>query len=309
MKACVICRLPKAGLGNQLFPLMHAMLFARLNGLPVIVTGYHQVKLGPYLRGEKVKRKYLGYFSFEKSLPLELVDQLKCRWLISRLNRVEEPPVRHLPEEERAGKVFIFEKLPTYHDYFIQLRDHHDLVRDILFSLIRKDIKDSLDRLNAPVMGVHIRMGDFKKMQSGEQFKGGHVRTPLQYFSDVITGIRRLAGQELPVSLFSDGYPDELKEILSLQGVDMVTGNTDLVDLLLLSRSRIIVANTGSTFSYWASFLSDAAVILHPDHIYAPFRPESVNGNHYEGSFDEHAGLLRENITTIVHQRTGKITQ
>ena len=64
----VVCKLPSAGLGNQLFPLMHAMVFAELNNLPLTVTGYHRIKIGPYLRGEKSKRSYKGYFKFQKSL-------------------------------------------------------------------------------------------------------------------------------------------------------------------------------------------------------------------------------------------------
>jgi hypothetical protein len=37
----VICKLPKAGLGNQLFPLMRAYTFAHLNNLPGMVPGSH----------------------------------------------------------------------------------------------------------------------------------------------------------------------------------------------------------------------------------------------------------------------------
>jgi hypothetical protein len=49
----VICKLPKSGLGNQLFPLMHAMVFAHINQMPLKIIGYHQFKIGPYLRNEK----------------------------------------------------------------------------------------------------------------------------------------------------------------------------------------------------------------------------------------------------------------
>ena len=51
----VICKIPKAGLGNQLFPIMRAYTFAHLNQLPILVYNYHQVKIGPWLRGEKSK--------------------------------------------------------------------------------------------------------------------------------------------------------------------------------------------------------------------------------------------------------------
>jgi hypothetical protein len=302
MKARVICRLPKAGLGNQLFPLMHAFLFAKLNGLTVTVIGYHQLKLGPYLRGERVKRKYLGYFTFEKSLVGEWADRLSCRMSLRHGMVVQEPEVVAMREDDLKGKIFVFEKLPTYHDYFKHLRDHRDEVRDILYSLLKGDIVSQLNRFQNPVMGVHIRMGDFRKLKEGEAFRGGHVRTPLQYFTDIVSGLRKLAGKDLPVTLFSDGYPDELKEVTGLPQVNMQGGSPDIVDLLLLSRSRVIVATTGSTFSYWAAFLSDAEVILHPDHIYAPFRPTYLTNEHYEGPFM--AGipvpvLLKKNLQAI----------
>ena len=57
----VICKLPRAGLGNQLFPLLKAYTFAQLNDLPVIVINYHQIKVGPWLRREKNKRYYDEY--------------------------------------------------------------------------------------------------------------------------------------------------------------------------------------------------------------------------------------------------------
>lgn len=301
MKAKVLCKLPKAGLGNQLFPLMHACLFARLNGLQVMVTGYHQLKLGPYLRGEKSKRKYQGYFTFQRSVVEESWDKVQAWILQKRLRPVYEQQVRKLAQEDLQGRIFIFEKLPTYQDYFIQLRDHRDLVRELLYEIIKKNVVGALNKLDPPVIGVHIRMGDFRKLREGEIFAGGHVRTPLEYFTGIITGIRKMAGRDLPVSLFSDGYPDELAEVTRLANVTLVEGNTDLVDLLLLSRSKVIVTTTGSTFSYWAAFLSDAEVILHPDHMYAPFRPLMVNQQHYEGPYnaEQPDGLLLQNIRAI----------
>jgi hypothetical protein len=47
---------------------MNALVFGKLNNLPVIIIGYHQLKIGPYLRKEKIKRKYNGYFTFQKNI-------------------------------------------------------------------------------------------------------------------------------------------------------------------------------------------------------------------------------------------------
>lgn len=98
------------------------------------------------------------------------------------------------------------------------------------------------------------------------------MRTPEPYFVEIIEGLRRRAGRELPVSIFSDGRPDELPLLASLPGITFVEGNPDIVDLLLLSRSDIVVTSAASTFSYWAGFLSDSPLILHPSHIHQPVR-------------------------------------
>lgn len=275
----VICKLPKAGLGNQLFPLMHAQLFARLNGLPVIVTGYHQLKLGPYLRKEKSKRRYSGYFNFQKNVIGEYVDQLRIIFLKKKYTAVYEPEVRKLKEDELSNRAFIFEKLPTYHHYFKQYKDHREAVKQLLYGMLNPWITREVENAMAPVIGVHIRMGDFRKLNEGEVFKGGHVRTPEHYFIDIINTIREVNGKDLPVSVFTDGYPDEFKALLNIGNIKIVEGNTDIVDLLLLSKSSVIVSSTGSTFSYWAGFLSEAPIIMHPDHIH-----ESIRNN--EGLFE-----------------------
>ena len=92
----VICKLPKAGLGNQLFPLMHAFLFGKLNGLPVVVTGYHQLKIGPYLRREKSKRRYNDYFIFQKSILGECLDWWKIKRLRKKYTSEFEPKIEKL---------------------------------------------------------------------------------------------------------------------------------------------------------------------------------------------------------------------
>lgn len=280
----VVCRLPKAGLGNHLFPLMNAMVFAKLNNLPVIVVGYHHLKIGPYLRKEKSKRKYKGYFKFQKNILGEWFDKCRIKLKSRNWETIKEHPVEKIDPEALKGKVFLYEILPRYHDYFIHLKPHRQLVIDLLNDIINPDILKEVNRLPAPVIGVHIRMGDFRKLKAGEDFsKVGHVRTPEFYFMDIINDIRKINGQTLPVSLFTDGFRHEFEQILSIDKINMIEGNADIVDLLLLSKSKILVAANGSTFSYWAGFLADAPLIKHPDHLYAPFRPDSVNRNWYEG--------------------------
>ena len=297
----VHCKVPRTGLGNQLFPIVKAHVFGALNNLPVVVTGYRQFKIGPYLRGEKSKRNYSNYFNFQKNIASAWIEERSIQALAKK-GLIAEPRVERLQKSERTNGVYFFSEHPHYHDYFVGLRENRDEARKQLQSILRKEIVDEVNSKDSPVIGVHIRMGDFRKLKEGEDFSQvGATRTPEDYFIDCIKKIRSINGSTLPVSIFTDGYRHELKELLALKDVDIIEGNRDIVDLLLLSKSKIIITSAGSTFSYWSGFLSDGPVIMHPDHIYAPLRPETVNKKFYEGPLggDSQPELLVKNIVAI----------
>jgi hypothetical protein len=295
----VLCKLPQAGLGNQLFPLMKAHLFAHFNKLPVVVTGYHQLKIGPYLRREKTKRRYSNYFSFQKSILREQLDKWKTKETRFS-NLIKEPSVNYIAEN--VSSLYQFSDIPHWSNYFNELKDHRELVSRLLFSIINDSIKEELNKLPTPIIGVHIRMGDFRKLAENEDFsKVGAVRTPEKYFIEIIKAIRQLHGSNLPVSVFTDGYRHEFEELFNLPAIKMVESNKDILDMLLLSRSKIIVTSAGSTFSYWSGFLSDAPIIRHRDHFHSTIRSTVTNQKLYEGTLEVNQvnELLRENILAI----------
>lgn len=261
----VWCKMPKAGLGNQLFPLMKALVFANLNNLPLVVTHYHQLKIGPYLRGEKTKRNYQNYFSFQKGIFGERMDRLKVR--PGNYHRfVEEPELKQISSK---ATLYCFQQIPHWKDYFGGLKKHRELVIELFYKILTPKIKERLNYLPSPEIGIHIRMGDFRKLLENEAFsQAGAVRTPQSFFVDTIQLLRSFSASPNKVSIFTDGRANEMKEILSLTDTTIVEGNADIVDLLQLSRSKVIVASAGSTFSYWAGFLSDSPVLFHPDHPY-----------------------------------------
>ncbi|HEY4875226.1 MAG TPA: alpha-1,2-fucosyltransferase [Puia sp.] len=293
----VVCKLPRAGLGNQLFPLMKAHVFAHLNNLPIIVTGYHQFKIGPYLRGEKSKRNYNDYFNFQKNIFGELSD----KWKLKKNNDLKICP-EHLLEkidDDKIGKskIYFYSEIPHWSDYFGQLKNYRKLAVDLFYNLLSKNIKKKISLQPTPCIGVHIRMGDFRKLNKGEDFsKVGLVRTPENYFVDVINNIRKVNGNNLHASIFSDGKKSELQSILQLENVSLIEGNPDIVDLVLLSKSKIIVSSAASTFSYWAGFLSGVPIILHPDHNNTKIRSDK---NLYEGAFDSGNEMLVNCIRSI----------
>jgi hypothetical protein len=294
----VVCKLPKAGLGNQLFPLMHALVFAKLNRLPVIVTGYHSIKLGPWIRGEKRKRNYHGYFTFEKSRIGEWRDRIQVKRLRKTNETVVEPEVTPLPDTELQDKLFLFSETGDYHDYFRRLKAHRQEVIDLLYSVIHPSIIHELNEKETPVISAHIRMGDFRPLQEAETYQSGHVRPPQSLFVELINQIRKINGKDLAVSVFTDGYRSELGEIFRLKNTSIVETKSDLVDLLLLSKSSLIIPTHGSTFSTWAVFLSESIVVL-PFSYKNSLRPGFVNEKIYEGEFQDDNDKMVQNIKSI----------
>jgi hypothetical protein len=295
----VICKLPKAGLGNQLFPLLKAHVFAHLNRLPVLVTNYHHIKVGPYLRREKNKRKYRGFFKFQRSVLGALWERRKL--VVSQhYKAVEDPPLCNIGAKFVKDTAYLFSAMPSWENYFDGLKEHRSVAMELFNSLVRPELLAEVNQKSPPVIGLHVRLGDFRKLRPGEDFsKVGAVRTPETYFVDIIRGIRKIHGTDLKVSLFTDGRAEELAGILACDRVELVNGNNDLADLLLLSRSKIIVTSAGSTFSYWAGFLSGGVLLMHPDHLHQPIRPGEVNELSYEGIFNEQDQRLVNLIRAI----------
>lgn len=295
----VICKLPKAGLGNQLFPLMRAHTFAHLNQLPVIITNYRQFKPGPWIRGERSKRNYNGFFTFQRNIIAGILHSWKLK-KYKRDTMIKEPEIRHFRKEDIIGQSFYFSAIPYYTNYFDGLIENRQLVIELLWRLITPTVKQKIKKLTPPCIGVHIRMGDFRKLKQGEKFgAAGTVRTPEKYFIEIIQSIRKIHGSDLSVSIFTDGSKSEFGELFKLNNIHLIEGNNDLADLMLLSNSKIIVTSAGSTFSYWAGFISDALIIMHPIYVDMIIRSENVNRQFYYGAFDSENEQLKRQIQLL----------
>ncbi len=289
---------PRSGLGNMLIVWARARVFAELNGLPLVATGWLRPRIGPWLRREDRKRFYGTTFRQPR-----MVDVAHARTLSALGHCVHEPPVARVIGGAERGKVYFFEKLPHSLAYFDDLRAHRELLRRELPTLLTGSVLTALASADAPTIGVHVRRGDFMELKAGQDISRNMARAPLSYFARMIATIREVHGSELPATIFSDGYDHELAELLELPGVSRAPRRADVVDLLALSRSKVIVASPWSTFSLFAAFLSDAAVIQFPTDSTTAIRADDVRARSYEGvppgTVAEWPRLLLEAIRSI----------
>lgn len=271
----VIANLPSAGMCNLLFSWAKAVVFAQKNQLSIEVYGWNHIHIGPWLRGERVKRYYGHYFLSQQNI----VTRLWFTWRsnFSKSSILNNPIIRN--EHELKGYDFVeFRYIPSpkHELYFESLHGERYFIKKELFKMVRPNYIEQLKSLPKLEIAVHIRRGDFKNHP---------MFVENDYFIRCIRMIREKNNRQLPVTIFSDGYPDEFKNILDLGNVTIAKSNPDIVDLLYLSSATILVTSLYSTFSYWAAFLSDGDVILHPNHTGGAIRIEE---DLFEGTIEQY---------------------
>lgn len=286
----VYVRFPKTGLGNMLLVWARAVVFAHLNQLPLVTSSWWGIRWGAWLRNENKKRLYRGYFR-ESGFWEKRSVGVKMLYL----HKVFEPALEPLPLEEREGRVFIFEKVVVQNDLFSGLRDHRQLILYRLEKLLQPLLYRRWKACKAPEIGVHIRRGDFKK---------GNPITPTSFFIQGILFIRQQARKNLPVTLFTDADPEEIRDVLTLDNVQLAPKQPDILDMLQMSKSRVLILSRSSTFSYWAAFLSDAIVIKQVEDWQENIRNTAANNASFEGKvcFSQPSTLavLKKNLAEVV---------
>ena len=290
-------KLPSAGLGNKLFVWARAYIFAQLNRMPLVVTGWTQPHLAPFLYGGGF-RLYLNYFR-----SLRQVTALKRVIARRSAEVIQDPPVAVI-EPPSQSTIYEFSAVSHWSDYFGDLKPYRDGIRDGILNSITSARRREYMFAPKPIVCVHIRLSDFRRLKEGENFaKVGNTRTPLSYFTRIICGIREIHGSEVPVMVISDGSPDQFRELLDMPNVSLGPRNSAIVDILMMASSKVLVTSAGSTFSYWGGFLGDCALIMHPDHIHQSLRPRWVNERFFEGAAvgtpRNWPELLQRNILTI----------
>jgi hypothetical protein len=251
----IYCKIPKGGLGNKLFVISNALIYSRLINAKIVFIKSRELKIGPYLRKEKNKRKYKNFFKF------------KSRFFITPFQKnkiIEEPGFN---DKLNEVSVFMFSKLPHWSIYFDKIRDYRNLCLQEIFNSLNDPIKVIIQSLENIDVAVHIRLGDFKKLQDSEDFsKVGSTRTPRDYFLNNINKIKTI-NPEYKFFIFSDGHESELDWILNEKNIFLYQSVNDIVDLYQMSKSKILITSAGSTYSYWAGFLGECQIIQHPDHV------------------------------------------
>src|SRR6185436_16604132 len=105
-------------------------------------------------------------------------------------------------------------------------------------------------------IAVHVRRGDKAPISFGTALSGDAVETLAdEWYVNAIRSVRSALGRDASARVFSDAKPGQIDAILKEPGVTRAEDNPSIVDILLLSRAKVLIGTGVSSFSAWASFL------------------------------------------------------
>jgi hypothetical protein len=287
-------RIGGAGLANLLLIWARSLVAAERLGVRMLTPAWPALKIGPILRRESDLRIYAGLFAREPNAIGGLAKLLAfaCTRRVERFDHPADlaqcrPNTLYVPRPHKIAPI-----------YFDGLFDHQPRIAGRMLRMIRARHLDRVRALPRPRVAVHIRMGDFAPATEGP-LRSVNTRLPLAWYGDRMAELRNVLGPDAHFTLFSDGSPDELAELLREGDVELRSGETAIVDLLSMARAQALLASA-STYSLWASFLGRMPSLWYPGGMLQGFpaahslRLESAIGDRLPATFRDAFAACRD---------------
>lgn len=235
-------RIGHFGLGNKLFVWARAEASAIEHNAKMLAPSFQQFpSIGAILRRERDMRMYRGNFDYSVSEYVRGVRRLELLAFGKKINECDWRP-------NMDGCIVCFEGLRPGTISAIQ-RNHAE-IKAGLRRITAKKIHANVDIIaSEPFIGVHVRRGDFAL---------AGVQTSDEWYVRAIRHAIEIAGQPLPIRIFSDGTQSQLKFLLDsfrAEKLVIMPPAKPLHDIWALSRSAVMVGSSRSSFSMWAVLL------------------------------------------------------
>jgi len=248
------------GLGHSLLAWARCFIWCKDNGIPMVAPRWRYLRVGPYLRRETDKRAYHELFQSDgyingtrKLLYLAFAQRLPFTRAV-------------LPDLLTKGNptlVVFTNDIARNERHFKEIISRHADIRKELLRITRKEHIPSVN-IDHRFIGIHVRCGDFRSANDIQEIKSGrNVRIQIDWYVEMLRGLRNRIGVFVPAVVFSDGSLDDLRPLLGERNVMLSVEHSAIYDMYFLSAAKVIIAS-GSGFSMWASFLGQTPRICFP---------------------------------------------
>jgi len=290
-----------SGIGTRLFPWARCVLHSKSFGGNVLRPNWVQPRIGPLFRGgidyKSYHRQILLYGLFDApDLAPSLLNELKARFLMKHVEEdyylQNELFYKNLNEE-------ILVKFRGDKGRFEHLNGYDLLLKEELLKITKYKWRAFIDTFKNVPIGINIRLGnDFKKAGSlDDHYNHEETQTPVEWFVNSLIAVRKMIGHDASAYIVTDGTEDQIRCLMQLPNTHFVRPGCAISDLLILSKSKILLRSGGSSFSAWASYLGQMPTISHPGQSMKEFN--MINKyNFYTGEFspDEYNEKLHKDI-------------
>lgn len=291
----------RTGLGNMLFSWARAEVFRHRFAVPMLATRWTQPKIGPLLRGETDLRYYVGLFEDRSYVrgPRRLLALLTRRRVDGATIGINRDP----PDLPRScdGALVTFRGWSGW--FRDDLHPHRDFLRQRLEAIVSDRVRREAESFDGPLeIVIHVRRGDMPVVSPGQEMPEDNVVESEYYYLAVLRGIRRAAGRCVPATVFTSAHEGELVELQREEGVHIAVGRSAIADLLLMSRARLLVASSASSFSAWASYLGALPTVWHRGRVrrLLPSQPElAVESDPHGRIGDRDRELLVQRLSSV----------
>ncbi|NVN93003.1 MAG: alpha-1,2-fucosyltransferase [Desulfuromonadales bacterium] len=279
--------LMKAGLGNMLVPWAKCHLWCKDNNARMIAPFWTKFRIGPYLRREKDKRNYQRLFKSNRD-----IGGLQRLYLLATTTKCAFELFDDTSSPRNRGITVLFSGM----DSFDRLIGRHEEIRQALTAMTKPEFVPA--KMDKPFIGVHVRLGDYASVENGASAPWTS-RLPIDWYVAAVHEVRKTAGFDLDVILFSDGNDEELRALLELPAVRRSEYKESITDILALSQATVIIGSC-SSFSMWGAYLAQTFTVWHlgrcPGKIMEQQRSECYEtewlpGNSFPDSF--RSGLVK----------------
>lgn len=265
-----------AGLGNKLFPWGRAKVLARDLRCKMLAQCWVSPRAGAITRGGIDYRYALSKIWLLNNFKRDPVELSRFRASM-QCRRLPKCYLDDLPHARRevlvdGNRHFIF-RWNTSHNFGDLANERRFLLEQLRACSLGRQVAfvDSLEE--SDFIAMNVRTGrDFVKRNPED---GGFRLTELQWFVESLAEVRKRYG-DLFCYILSDGGPKQLRDLMRLPRVRLIRTPSAVADLLIMTKSKVLLGSGDSTFSAWGSFLGGMDTYSSP---LTPFERFKISNN------------------------------
>jgi len=248
------------GLAHSLLAWARCEIWSKDKGYQMLAPSWFFIKIGPVIRNERDKRNYYKLFDLSR-----YIGGAYKYFLLFTLPKIDanKRNIDKLIIKKSSLIIFTNTLQGNEENFFHEIVGRNDEVRNSLMSIVKKQLLPKA--VSYKYIAIHIRMGDFQPKKKRLDLKKGekNSRLPLEWYIEILEGLRKKLGHVIPAIIYSDGNFSELKPILECEKTSLSQYSSAITDLLSISNASVLISS-GSGFSMWGSFLGNVPRICYP---------------------------------------------